>query len=353
MSISKVADLAGVSNSTVSRVLNNHPRVAPETAKVVRAAMRKLHYFPSKRRPGPKPGSRSKSSTLVIGFFVLGTTRSQATPGFRDLLRGVSDALLDRGMDLRFAHVNDAGEFQQRMNDRSLDGLLLHGALPSAVDPAAVRQLPVVWLMANRMRPVFGDQVLPDAHGVGDMAAKYLLERGHKQLAYLNLDRGHWNFRTIAHAFSTTAADHGSTVQLVEQVREDVAGGYWSGHRPAAVEALAMRLLQLETRPTGLFVADDMQAALLQPALQRLGVEIGPGKSEIVSCNNEMPYLVGLDPRPVSIDIRIETIGWRGVDQLLWRIDHRNASERIIISIEPRMMSEETTPEFAFELTNA
>ena len=55
MSISKVAKLAGVSSSTVSRVINNHPRVAPETAENVRKAMRALSYTPSDRRPGPKP----------------------------------------------------------------------------------------------------------------------------------------------------------------------------------------------------------------------------------------------------------------------------------------------------------
>ena len=252
-------------------------------------------------------------------------------------------------MDLRFAHISDAGEFQQRMSDRSLDGLLLHGALPTPIDSSAARHLPVVWLMGNRARPTFGDQVLPDAHGVGEMAGRYLLDRGHTHLAYLNLDRRHWNFRTIAHSFSVMASDHNATAHLLEQVRDDSAGGYWSVHSPQSVDALVQRLLALSPQPTGLFVADDMQAALLQPALQRAGVEIGPGKTEIISCNNEMPYLVGLDPRPVSIDIRIETIGWRGVEQLLWRIDHRQSSERMLISIEPRIISDELVPELALE----
>src|SRR5205823_13632548 len=54
MSIFDVADLARVSSSTVSRVINNHPRVAPETAQSVRKAMKTLGYTPSERRPGPK-----------------------------------------------------------------------------------------------------------------------------------------------------------------------------------------------------------------------------------------------------------------------------------------------------------
>src|SRR3954447_16933208 len=90
MSISKVAKLAGVSSSTVSRVINNHPRVAPETAQAVRKAMQALSYTPSERRPGPKPSYRSRNGVANIAFLVLGTSRSRATPAFEDLLRGVS-----------------------------------------------------------------------------------------------------------------------------------------------------------------------------------------------------------------------------------------------------------------------
>jgi hypothetical protein len=69
--------------------------------------------------------------------------------------------------------------------------------------------------------------------------------------------------------------------------------------------------------------------------LQRGGIEIGPGKVEVVSCNNEKPYLVGLDPTPTEIDIRASSIGLRGVEQLVWRLEHPNVPERIVQTIEP------------------
>src|SRR6185503_13046369 len=58
MSISKVAQRAGVSVATVSRVINRLPSVSPQTAKQVRMAMKELAYVPAEIRPGPKPGSR-------------------------------------------------------------------------------------------------------------------------------------------------------------------------------------------------------------------------------------------------------------------------------------------------------
>src|SRR5262252_5724749 len=74
VSISKVAKLAGVSNSTVSRVINNHPRVAAETVQSVRMAMKELGYVPSVRRPGPKPLARAQRPASSIAFLVMGTS---------------------------------------------------------------------------------------------------------------------------------------------------------------------------------------------------------------------------------------------------------------------------------------
>ena len=58
---------------------------------------------------------------------------------------------------------------------------------------------------------------------------------------------------------------------------------------------------------------------------------------ELVSCNNELPYLAGLSPRPASIDIRLAAVGQRAVEQLQWRLRHREASERFRICIEPHV----------------
>src|SRR5690349_8888661 len=107
MSIFDVAKLAGVSSSTVSRVINNHPRVAPETAQNVRKAMKQLGYTPSERRPGPKPSFRSRSGVANIAFLVLGAARNRATPAFEDLLRGVSTGATSNDLNLIFNHVTE------------------------------------------------------------------------------------------------------------------------------------------------------------------------------------------------------------------------------------------------------
>jgi LacI family transcriptional regulator len=334
MSITKVAKLAGVSSSTVSRVINNHPRVAPETAQSVRKAMQTLGYTPSDRRPGPKPANRARAQAANIAFLVLGTSRGRATPAFEELLHGVSLGTSERDLNLQFSHIPDPEHLPARVMGQQVDGVLLHGATPGKALRDRLMRLPTVWLMGNRRRPEWGDQVMPDGYEIGELAARYLIDRGHKTLAFLNLDAGHWPFRTYGYAFAATAAEAGADVHRIEQDRETVPD-YWRAHSAEAVDRLIGRYLDITPAPTGVFVADDMQVAMIQPALQRRGVEIGPGRVELISCNNEKPYLVGLNPRPAVIDIRVASIGRRGVEQLLWRLEHPDVPERIITTIEP------------------
>ena len=346
MSIDRVAKLAGVSSSTVSRVINKHPRVAPETAESVRKAMQELNYTPSDRRPGPKPASRQQASTWKLVFLVLGTSGTGATPAFEHLLRGVSGgAAAHEQVHLTFSHLPDPEEAPSRIVEQHANGILLHGAAPGALARERLSRIPAVWLMGNRARPAWGDQVLPDGFGIGELAAKYLQDRGHRHLAFFNLDQNHWSLRMYGYSFAAaaTATDPTVTVSRIELPRQ-VTSDYWRDYTIESVQQVVQQYLELPERPTGIFVAEDRQVAMIQPALQKAGVEIARGKVEIVSCNNEQPYLVGLMPKPAVIDIRTESIGRRGVEQLLWRLEHRSVAERIITTIEPTIIVPDEAP---------
>ncbi|MGD0390763.1 MAG: LacI family DNA-binding transcriptional regulator [Tepidisphaeraceae bacterium] len=334
MSISTVAKLAGVSTSTVSRVINNHPRVALETERSVRKAMQELGYTPSDRRPGPKSAGRLKTEKKRAAFLVLGASGEQATPAFAGLLRGVSLGGADNGIEVAFHFVPDPDEISAWILDQRIDGLLLHGVRPSGDIERRLRKIPTVWLMGNRRRPDWGDQVMPDSYEIGHLAAEYLTSRGHSRLAFLNLDAGFWPFRLYCQSFTAAAADQSVPVVTVEHPLGDFPD-YWHRHSQQVVADLVDRFMAISPRPTGIFVADDMQVAVIQPALQAAGVQMGPGHTQIISCNNEAPFRVGLSPKPAAIDIRVESIGRRGVEQLLWRMAHLHLQERLICAVEP------------------
>jgi DNA-binding LacI/PurR family transcriptional regulator len=329
-------------------VINNHPRVAPETAEAVRKVMLKIGYSPSANRPGPKPANRTRTQVEHHRFAVLalspkpGANPPPAAPGFEQLMHGVSTAAARHGVELTYFNVPDSPElFEQRLLQHRVTGLFTHGIYPAPLR-ARVQRFPSITLMGNRRRPDFGDQVMQDPYSVGELAAKYLLDRGHRSLAFLNLDSFHWAIHLYGHAFEATARAAGAEVVSLEQEKKttEVAGEF-DGE---SVDRMVNAYLALPNRPTGLFVAEDAQAAVLQPALQRAGVQIGAGKTEIVSCNNERPYLLGLSPAPATIDIRISTIGERGLEQLLRRVESPPASleDRVVMLIQPRLVVPES-----------
>jgi len=190
--------------------------------------------------------------------------------------------------------------------------------------------------MANRQRPEWGDQVMPDNRGIGELAARYLLGRGHRRLAYLSTEYGSWSMGIRWLAFEKYATDAGATVNTI-QVPEDRSGDLWRGDGLfRAADDLVQRLIDLSPMPTGLFVAEDRLLPAMERALSRRQMSLAPGGSfELLSCNNERPHLVGLAHVPPTIDIRTESIGRRGVEQLIWRLRNPDATERIRSMVEP------------------
>lgn len=335
MSIVTVAKLAGVSHATVSRVINGREGVAEDTIRAVQQAMQSVGYTVSDRRPGPKPNSRrAKSKARIVCVCNEFPGKDDRPAGFELFVRGVEAALVQRDLGLNLVFTKDADTIPPAIRNEEPDGLLLHGVPPTGDAEALYRSLPVVWLMANRIEPRWGDQVMPNSDAIGQLAAEYLLARKHRHLALVNTRPG-WYHRIRSKAFETAAIGAGAKATLLcESINQQIGNG-----NPSESMLLVLdRYLALSPRPTGLFIADEPQALWFHSLLQRSGVI--PGKDvELVTCNNELKgYLSSLDPRPASMDIRLELIGRIAVECLFWRIDHRDVPGRIITQVDPLLV---------------
>ena len=358
MSLQRVAQLAGVSTSTVSRVVHEHPSVASETASAVRAAMQRLSFTPAVRRPRnghahPNYNGNAREirrPATALGFLILGTSGANAAPAFEALLRGVSAACNDNGLSLKIGFVSSASHAPQWLLGREVGGLLLHGDQPADMADERLRSLPAVWLMANRRRPTWGDQVMPNNAVIGDLAAKYLIRRGHRRLAHLGVGGGAWSLRLRSFAFQHAAEDAGATARIFDGPSGQSpwippgvapAGDYWNtdGLAAAADAMVADLLAGGSLLATGLFVAEDRLLPLVDHALRARGIRSGPGGDvEIISCNNERPHHAGLQSPAAVIDIHPEAIGRRGVEQLCWRMRNRDLRERVRTMVDPTLV---------------
>jgi DNA-binding LacI/PurR family transcriptional regulator len=334
MSLTRVAAVAGVSASTVSRVLNEQHGVAPDTAEAVRVAMRKISFTPPARRRAKKSANGAGEQASTVGFLVFGTNGEQTAPAFTHLLRGVSIAARENNLDLFVSFVSNPDELPRRISEQRVGGLLLHGEHPSKAVEAELRGLPTVWLMGNRFPPRWGDQVMPDNSSIGRLAAEYLYKTGCKSAAYLSASAPAWGLQVRELAFCQYLEDEGVHVQVLRAAMESPQD-FWQFDGSAA-RALAERFVQLNPRPQGLFVAEDRHAPTVYSTLAEAGISVGEGgEVRLVSCNNEMPYLNRLRPAPATLDIRAESIGRRGVEQLIWRLANPSVEERIRKMVEP------------------
>ncbi len=338
MTLQQVAKLAGVSASTVSRVINSRTNVKTDTADTVRRAMQELQFKPARRRVDRSIGGRTTDRKTHIAMLILGSSDSNSIPPHEALLRGAS-AVCDRvGVQLSLRIASDPDSAIASLDRHSVNGLLIHGQRPTRVPNAIQQQIPTVWLMANRYRPTWGDQVMPDGTGIGQLAAQYLLRRGHRNVAYLGLNTN-WSFGVRWLSFREVVEAAGGIAHELTKGNLEFAH-YWSLLGAGeSIEKLVQELVDLKPRPTAAFVAEDWLLPLLYTAFAKRGISVGPGCDiDVVSCNNQPVHFMGLPNRPPTIDIRIESIGRYGVEQLLWRIRHGLDSPRIRMMVEPSLV---------------
>jgi DNA-binding LacI/PurR family transcriptional regulator len=316
--------------------------------------MQRLNFTPTSRvRRSFSRTDTVRAKAASVGFVMLGASGANAAPAFEKLLRGVSSACSDNGLSLRIGFVTDLAHAPQWLLARQVDGLLLHGEQPLMHERLAGGAAPAVWLMANRRRPTWGDQVLPNNAAIGDMAAKYLIRRGHRRLAHLGVGGGAWSLELRAFAFQHAAEDAGAEAHVFDARVTTTSSDYWCADGlAAAAEELVNELMSGGSpRATGLFLAEDRLLPLVDRALRSRGVSIGGpnGDVEIISCNNERPHHAGLQSEPAVIDIHPEAIGRRGVEQLIWRMRNRDVSERVRTMVDPTLIEPSGGPEASAE----
>ena len=343
MSLYRVAQLARVSPATVSRVVNGHSSVAFETAQLVREAIRTLDIAVAPRRSRSAVSRNGRATTVML--LVTGRSGTHISRSFEKLMSGVSDALNERGWALVLNFCADLAQLRRKLPDRKIAGLLIHG--DCAVDDleVALRRQPAVWLMANRHLPKWGDQVIANDAAIGEMAAQYLVGRGHRRVAHVGIGGQGWCRGLQSFSFARSADDFGVAAYVLEAPPPDQGGGPSSGSErelSSLAELLVAQLLASPQLPTGLFVAEDRMLPMMDRALRSRGMR--PGNDvEIITCNNEQPHYFGVTTQPARIDIRPEAIGRRAVEQLGWRMrEGSDVVERIRIMVDPVLIEPES-----------
>jgi LacI family transcriptional regulator len=339
MSVMEVAQLAGVSQATVSKVLNNYPSVSREKARLVRDAMKQLNYVPTSRRRG-----KSLKHGLVAILFLNGSPDRDFNANFATQLVGIERALRSHGSDMMLATVATPADLPGFVRNRRVDGLVLIGHKPSQAVLDQIKDIPSVWLTSHQEPS--GDVMLVGNEDVGRLAAEYLIDRGHKHLGIINaqyanpaLDKRFNYFTFIAEQRQCRVSQFVSADMAKRGKRDEL--DLLSLER--RLDEQVGLMLAEKDMPTGLFVPYDLQVAVLYRVLNKRGVAIDRNL-EIIGDTDEKVVLAGLSPRPATINTAPDVMGQHAIEQLILRLNNGETGRQVRVAIEPKLVPGDHPP---------
>ncbi|MFF1540253.1 LacI family DNA-binding transcriptional regulator [Microbacterium sp. NPDC058269] len=260
--IEEVASAAGVSRSTVSRVVNGSTAVSPEALAAVRAAIDELNYVPNR-------AARSLASrqTHAIALIVPeDTTRFFGDPFFAAIVAGITGALggSDYLLNLLIASDDPGDKMTSFVRNGGVDGALIvsHHTSDAFVDRIA-DAVPVVF-GGRPVRRREGDYVVDVDNVAGAKnATRRLIDIGRTQIATISGPLTMVASEDRVQGFRSALADAGLTPYAEEEGDYSEASG-----------AEAARRLLDGGRPDAIFVASDLMARGALTALRSAGVRV-------------------------------------------------------------------------------
>ncbi len=347
MSITEVAKRSGSSVATVSRVINENGYVAEATAARVRAVIREMGYVPRALRPGPKRREHRGVNTgtaLLLSFLPHKPADMYKLPAFPALLGGVHEALDGHGMNLQLAHCPDGITIPPALTASKVDGVLIVGSAP-VISPRLLRVLesmPVVWMFRAHNDPERRfDHVLYDNREVGELAARYLYERGHRHVGIMDTQPGHDAYSERRDVFCAAGRKIGMEVKTYQSAESLEGAAQQEFMESAFIDAFN------RTAPlTAFFCEADDRMLTAHMVLNRIGKR--SEKIELVGCNNDNPFLSQMTPRPATVDIKLADVGRQAVELLWQRLGEPIGRTRVEILIKPEIVpGDSAAPEIA------
>jgi LacI family transcriptional regulator len=327
--IRDIAQLAGVSVATVSRVINDRPDVAPETRDAVLRHVR-AHNFTTNR-------SARALSVGRTGFLGLTMPLIRADY-FAAILAGALEAAYEQEMRLVLCttlHEHDREvSLLETLMDGATDGAIILLPEESSEELAALRSGDYPFVVADPRVPLSeGIPAVSATHRAGAKAATdHLLSLGHRRIAHISGPRG-WAATEERiegyHAALAAAVGHSSSELLAE-------GDFES---PSGYEA-AGRLLDLPEPPTAIFASNDNLAVGTLRAARERGLSVPDDLSVVGFDDTELAQIV--TPALTTVRQPLAELGRTAVSLLMRMIERKNV-EALRVELATRLVVRSST----------
>ncbi len=338
VTIYDIAKKLGVTHATVSRALNDHPRISEKTKQRVSQAAEKMGY-----RRNFSARSFGTGKTHTIGLIASDLTN----PYYVDCLRAAEKECESRGytlVTLEYAlNPEKERECLERMLERRCDGVL---AIISQFEPVADlvaeywdRGIGIVWPgmpYEQAEAQIAMDGISVDlAHGMSEMVM-HLADLGHKEMAYIATWPKHYSdfgrFSGLAHGFKQAGLKFSQKKNVVRS---------YSGDQIEDGFRAAQKILASREEVTAIIATNDLVAIGAYNAITQMGLSV-PGDISLAGCDDtwmSRRWPVQL----TTISQEIERVAKLSVDMLFERMDQQRWTRPRYERIEPKLITRDST----------
>jgi LacI family transcriptional regulator len=320
VTIYEIAERAGVSSSTVARILRgdvreSHQRSAA-TAKRIRALASEMGYRPNLR-------ARAFSRGRTHGIGLLYTDDAWIFEGVNtEVVNSLVRSLQREGYHLVFCPVDESGSWEEIVLGGQIDGGMVFQTLPSEVgDAVRGKHLPLV-LLGDNSDPAMSQVIVDDFAGAY-AATKHLLGLGHRQVMMFVHEsiKPHCSVHERLSGYRTAMDEAG--LKPMECLR---------GSEGEAVD----QLVRGNHRPTAVVCYSDLESTLLAHAIWQYGLSI-PGDVSLVGFNDVFATR-HMTPPLTTVGFDAAKIGELGAQLVLKEIEATGERQPTVRTVKPTLI---------------
>jgi DNA-binding LacI/PurR family transcriptional regulator len=335
ISIKDIAKAMNISYSTVSRALNNSPRVKQETRRQIQIMAAEMGYLPS-----AVARSLVMRRTNTIGIVVTKITDLF----FAEVIQGIEETALNAGQNVILTNSDGKPDRElaaiQNLRERRVDGIILVAA---CADQESKRRLftstgfetPIV-IINNVHREHFGYSIETDNLGGGRQATRHLLDLGHPRIAHITGPISEWDAVERQAGYEQALQEAGLSV--------DPALIVYGDNRPEGGWQAMQQLLTLPHPPTAVFCYNDATALGATRAIYAAGLRI-PQDISLVGFD-DIDLAPFFQPPLTTVAQAKREMGALAVQMVLDLLNHKTVQDCVLPS---RLVIRESTAPPAHE----
>ncbi|MEH7380344.1 LacI family DNA-binding transcriptional regulator [Bacillus sp. JJ1533] len=330
VTVNDVAKKAGVSQTTVSRVLNNFPQMKESTRQKVLKAINELGYSPNEIAR-----SMVNKKTRTIGLIV----GDISNPFYAEVAKVIMAEARKRGYDVIITDTDYDNDIFEN-NVRTLTSKQVDGILIATIhhEDTIVNQLnntgfPIVYLNRIPEREDMHFVCLDDEKG-SSIAVEHLIDLGHTNIAVTTYPSRFATYYKRHLAFKNALIKYGN-----EENKLNIYDGEFSYEN---IYNFVKQVLSSEKKPTAFVTTTDQQAISVMDSVSKLGYSV-PGDISVVGFGD-----IGIASHPyinlTTISAQKEEMGRMALNSLIEIIESKsNRVSPVQVMLEPKLIKRKTT----------